>query len=185
MFREYVRSRNFPQVERYTSHQEIVTYYHDHPSEFQAVDNVKWQDIFIDASRYRSRDEARNFADQVAARARAGDDFNQLLKFDNGDSSYRNGEGFGQRRGEIKPIEAEPILFNLKDGEVGPIIEMPTGFHVIRLVKRQYAGLIPLDQKTQEEIRRKLQNLVADRESKRLLAELKQKATIEVEKTAP
>jgi parvulin-like peptidyl-prolyl isomerase len=185
MFREYVRSRIFPQVERYTSHQEILTYYNDHPSEFQAIDSVKWQDIFIDASRYHTRDEARGFAQQLVTRAQAGEDFNELLKFDNGDSSYRNGEGFGQRRGEIKPQEAEPILFRLKDGEVGPIVEMPTGFHVIRLVKRQYAGLIPLDQNTQEEIRKKLQNAVADRETKRLLAELRQNATIEVEKSAP
>jgi parvulin-like peptidyl-prolyl isomerase len=185
MFREYVRSRIYPQIERYTSHQEIVNYYNDHPGEFQAIDSVKWQDIFIDASRYPTRDEARAFAQQLATRARAGEDFNVLLKFDNGDSSYRNGEGFGQRRGEIKPVEAEPILFRLNDGELGPIIEMPAGFHLIRLVKRQHAGLIPLDQNTQEEIRKKLQNVVADRESKRLLAELKQKATIEVEKNAP
>jgi parvulin-like peptidyl-prolyl isomerase len=185
MFREYVRSRIFPQVERYTSHQEIVNYYNDHSSEFQAVDSVKWQDIFLDASRYRSREEARDFAQQLVTRARAGDSFDQLLKFDNGDSSYRNGEGFGQRRGEIKPVEAEAILFSLKDGDLGPVIEMPAGFHVIRLVKRQYAGLIPLDQKSQEEIRKKLQNVVAERESKRLVAELKQKATIEVEKNVP
>ena len=181
MAREYVRSRVFPLVERGSGHQEILTYYQEHPAEFQAVDGVRWQDIFIDASKYRSREEARSFAQQLQARAKAGEDWAALAKFDNGDSSYRSGEGFGQRRGEIKPIEVEPTLFNMKDGEVGPVVEMATGFHVIRVVKRTRAGLLPLDEKLQDEIRKKLQNQVADRESKRLLAELKQKAVIEIE----
>jgi parvulin-like peptidyl-prolyl isomerase len=185
MAREYMRSMVFTKVERATGHQEILDYYRDHPGDFQAVDSVKWQDIFIDAGRYRTREEALAFAEQLANRARAGEDFAKLSKYDNGDSSYRNGEGFGQLRGEIKPIEAEPILFRMKDGEVGPVIEIPTGYHVVRLLKRQQAGLIPLNEKTQEEIRRKLQMAAVERETKRLMAELRHKATIEVETHTP
>jgi peptidyl-prolyl cis-trans isomerase SurA len=186
MAREYMRSRIYPYIERWTGHQEILNYYQEHAGEFQQPDSVKWQDIFVDAGRFPSRQEARALADQLAARARAGEDFAELAKkYDNGNSVYNNGEGFGHQRAEIKPIEAEPILFGLKDGEVGPVIELPTGYHVIRLVKRDYAGLIPLDSKTQDAIRRKLQNIVAERESKRVLADLKQTATIEIETQAP
>lgn len=182
MAREYMRSRIYPMVERASGHQQILEYYQEHPGEFQAVDSVKWQDIFIDATRYRTREEARAFAEGLAARARKGEDFTKLMKYDNGDSSYRNGEGFGQRRGEIKPTEAEPILFQMQDGQIGPLIEIPTGFHVIRLVKRTRAGLLPLDEKLQNDIRRKLQNAVVERETKKLLDELKQKATVEIDR---
>jgi parvulin-like peptidyl-prolyl isomerase len=185
MAREYMRSMIYPKVERSTSHQDITDYYREHPNEFQAVDNVKWQDIFIDAGRYPSREAARAFAEQLASRARNGEDFAKLSQYDNGDSSYRNGEGFGQHRGEIKPIEAEQILFQMKDGQTGPVVEIATGFHVIRLIHREYAGLMPLNEKTQDEIRRKLQNVVVDRETKRLLAQLKEKATIEIETQVP
>ncbi len=182
MAREYMRSRIYPSVLLATGHQQIQDYYREHPGEFQAVDGVQWQDIFIDAGRYRTREEARAFAEGLAARARKGEDFAKLMKYDNGDSTYRNGEGFGQRRGEIKPPEAEPILFQMQDGQVGPVIEIPTGFHVIRLVKRTRAGLLPLDEKLQNDIRRKLQNLVVERETKKLLDELKQKATVEIDR---
>lgn len=178
--REYSRSRIYPMIERATGHQQIFEYYQEHPSAFQAVDSVKWQDVFIDAGRHKSRAEARAFAEQLAARASKGEDFAKLLQYDNGDSTYRNGEGFGSRRGEIKPPEAEPILFQLKDGQVGPVLEIPTGYHVLRLVKRTHAGKLPLDEKTQTDIRHKLQNIVADREYKKLVAELKEKATIEI-----
>ncbi|HEV3204695.1 MAG TPA: hypothetical protein VGY77_09935, partial [Gemmataceae bacterium] len=63
----------------------------------------------------------------------------------------------------------------------GPVVEITTGFHIIKLIKRDYAGLVPLDEKTQGEIRKKLQNMVVDRETKRLVVELKRDATIEIE----
>jgi parvulin-like peptidyl-prolyl isomerase len=179
MFREYLRSRLYPAVER-IGRQQIEQYYQEHLGDFQVVDIVNWQDIFIDASRFPSRAAARAFAEQLAARARAGEDFSKLLQYDNGDSSYRNGEGCGQHRGEIRPLEAEPILFRMRDGEVGPVIEIPTGYHVIRLTKRTYAGTLPLDQKTQDDVRKKLQYQVFEREAKRLVADLKQHAAIEI-----
>jgi parvulin-like peptidyl-prolyl isomerase len=184
MAREYMRSRIFPAVER-IGHEAILDYYQTHTAEFQVADSVKWQDVFIDASRFASREEARRFAEGLAARARAGQDFAKLLPYDNGDSSYRNGEGYGQRPGEIKPPEAEPLLFRMRDGEVGPVIEMPTGFHIIRLVKRQRAGLLTLDEKVQAEIRKKLQGIVAEREAKKLVTEMREKATIEIAGSEP
>jgi parvulin-like peptidyl-prolyl isomerase len=184
MAREYVRSRIFPTVDR-IGRQQIIEYFQDHAGEFQVEDSVEWQDIFIDASKYSNRNEARRLAEQLTERARAGQDFLQLAKFDNGSSSYQNAEGLGHRHGEINPPEAEPILFQLHDGEVGPLVEMPTGYHIIRLVKRQYAGQLALDEKTQSEVRRKLQGQVADREAKKLIDELRSKATIEIAGATP
>jgi hypothetical protein len=180
MAREYLKGMIFPHVERWAGHQEVVEYYREHPAEFQQQDGVKWQDIFIDSARYHSRQEARAVADQLVNRARKGEDFAQLLKYDNGDSSYRGGEGLGQHCGEIRPAEAEPALFAMKDGEVR-VVELPTGFHVVRLVKRDHAGAVPLDDKTQDAVRKKLQMQVVERETKRFVEELKQKATIEVD----
>lgn len=180
MAMEYMRSRIFPKIEHACGHEQIVEYYELHPAEFTVADQVTWQDIFIDASRFGSRELARRRAEEVAARARAGEDIAKLIAFDDGDASYRHGEGHGQQRGEIRPAEAEPVLFSLQEGQVGPLIELGNGFHVVRLVKRQYAGRRPLDEAAQAEIRKKLQNALAEREYKRLLAELKRKATIEI-----
>ena len=141
---------------------------------------MTWQDIFLDASRYPSREAAHQFAVELIAKAKAGADFRQLVtQFDQGNSSYLNGEGYGHRRGEIKPPDAEPVLFNMKDGELG-LVELTNGFHVIRLVKREYAGLKPLDDKTQTAIRNKLQGETWQREYDRILRELKRTATIEI-----
>jgi hypothetical protein len=183
MAMEYMRNRVVPAIDR-VGHQEITDYYEAHPEEFQIADSVTWQDIFIDASQFRARDEARASAENIMAQARNGADFLKLVnQYDKGDSSYRNGEGYGHRRGEIKPPQAEAVLFQMRDGDIS-LVELTNGYHVIRLVKRQFAGRQPLDVKTQTAIRNKLQNEVWDREYKRILADLKRKATIEISAAA-
>lgn len=182
IYQEYLRFRAGPALDR-IGHQQLLEYYHSHPDEFQTVDSVNWQDLFVASARHPSPEAARQFAEQLRQRAIRGEDFVQLVKeYDNGDASYRNGEGFGHKRGEIKPVEAEPVLFSLKDGEVGPLVELGNGYHIVRLVKREYAGKMPFDPKTQAKIRDKLRMEVFTRESKRVVAELRRKATIEIAK---
>jgi peptidyl-prolyl cis-trans isomerase SurA len=177
---EYMRSRIGSAIDR-VSLQQIKEYYEQHPEQFQINDSVLWQDIFVDASKFPDRARARQLAEQLIARARAGEDFAKLAQqFDQGDSSYRNGEGYGHQRGEIRPPEAEPILFGMHDGDIGPILEQPNGFHIIRLVKRDYAGLKPCDDKVQKSIKNKLESEVYQREWQRIIAELKRSATVEV-----
>ena len=183
MATEYIKNLVFPAIER-IGHEQIAEYYQLHPEEFRIPDGVTWQDIFIDSSKFPNRDASRQFAEQLVAKARAGEDFHAMVKqYDQGDSSYRNGEGYGHHRGEIKPTEAETILFNLHDGEVGPVVELKYGFHVLRLVKREYAGLKPLDEKTQTGIRNKLQGEAFEREYKRVIAVLKRNAAVEISTT--
>jgi parvulin-like peptidyl-prolyl isomerase len=182
---EYLRSMILPAIEHQVAHPQILEYYQKHPEQFHVDDSVDWQDIFIDASKHTSRAEARYFAQQIADKLRQGQDFTQLSKYDDGDSIYRKGKGYGTKRGEIQPPEAETVLFNLKDGEVGPLLEMENGYHIFRLVKRTHAGQLPFDEKAQTIIRDKLRNEIFARERKRVLAELHRKAQIEYSTAAP
>ncbi len=180
---EYLRSRIFPILETRVNHQMLLDYYEHHPEEFQVTDSVEWQDLFVAAGgrAHPSREEARAFAQSLAEQARKGADFAQLVKqYDEGDSSLRGGEGVGRKRGEIRPAEAEEALFKMSDGQVGALLEIPTGFHVVKLVHRQNAGQLPFDDKVQKQIRDKLRNKVFQDEMKKIIAELKRKAVIEV-----
>jgi len=181
MAREYMRNLIFPAVDSGIGLPQIREYYLQHLDEFRQDDRVEWQDIFIDQSKYASRDEATKVAQSVANLGRTGQDFIRLAaQYDKDNSGFGKAEGLGQRRGEIRPIECESYLFQMRPGEVGPVVELPTGFHVFRLVKRDVAGQTPLNDKTQEEIRRKLQVQVAEREWKYLVTDLKKKAKIEI-----
>jgi len=179
MAQGYLHARLEPYINR-IGHTEIMEYYNSHRDEFTQPDSVDWQDIFLDAERHASRAAARQFAEALVDRIRQGEDFAKLsAEFDNGESGrFRKGAGQGHKRGEIFPPEAEPVLFRMHEGDT-EIVECPHGFHVVHLVKRQYAGPIPFDAKLQKEIRDKLRNLVTLREKESLIKELKRKAVID------
>jgi len=177
------RSRIFPLIQ-HVGHTQALEYYETHMNQFWREDSVRWQDLFIAVGpKHPSRPQARAFALELAGRLKKGEDFKNLLQYDDGTSHYnKDGEGTGKKRGQIEPRELENYLFNLFDGDVGPIVELSTGFHVIRLIKREYAGQIPFNQETQKIIITKLKNEIADREAKKIIDELKSRAVIGIER---
>jgi hypothetical protein len=182
---EYVRSRIFPIVEQEVNHEAIVEYYQEHAREFETPERIQWQDIFVAASKHPDRIAARRFAESIVAKARAGTEWIKLSEqYDDGDSAYRRGEGFGQQRGEIKPPEVEPVLLLMQPGQLA-LVEVANGFHVIRLVKHEFTGHTPLDEKTQAAIKRKLQEEVGEREYKRILADLKRRTQVYIDTDTP
>jgi parvulin-like peptidyl-prolyl isomerase len=175
MMQEYLGSRVGGMIRRIGIN-ELRDYYDEHLNDFRVEDSVEWLDLFVAASRFATRDEARLYAEQLAARARNGEDFTALVKqYDCGDSSLRNGSGIGAKRGEILPREAEAIVFELKEGQVGPLVELGSGFHIVKVARRTYAGQRPFDAAVQGEIRKKLQAQIGEREYKRIIAELKER----------
>jgi parvulin-like peptidyl-prolyl isomerase len=178
----YLSNRVRPLMDK-VGRAEIRDYYDKHLDEFRRLDNVKWQDLFIAVGpKHPTLPDARNFAGELAGRLIMGEDVAQLLPLTDGDSRYRNGEGCGQRKGEIQPPELEKYLFEMKDGEIGPLVELSTGVHIIRLVQREYAGQIPFTPEIQKAIRSKLRSEIGERESKRVLHELKNRTVIEIER---
>src|SRR5262245_8514728 len=183
---EYMRSRIFPLLQQAISYPEIKDYYDTHSNEFQRVESVKWQDVFIAVSpKLPTVADARQFADDLIAQCRTGADFAKLSQYDDGDSKFRDGEGQGSRRGEIRPAELEAYLFKMRNGQIGPVVELATGVHIFRLVSRDPGGMLPLNEAVQNQIRSKLRNPLADREYKRIARELRARAVIEVVTTAP
>jgi parvulin-like peptidyl-prolyl isomerase len=178
---QYIQSRVYPEVAR-VSHEDLYEYYKQHLTEFCTVDRVQWQDIFIIVGpNHPTMADARQFAEQILGAVRQGQPFEEFLRFDEGDSwSYRKGEGNGQLRGEIRPPELEAYLLKMRPGEVGPVVELSTGVHVFRVLKRDYAGQLPFNEEVQTRIGIKLKNTIADREYKRLVKELRERAVIEI-----
>jgi parvulin-like peptidyl-prolyl isomerase len=176
MMTAYVRSIVGPKVQRAVKFEDMRAYYQAHADEYSVEDRVVWQDIFVPAA------GGRQLAEQVLAKARAGTDFPAILAEYNTDGQQRMfAAGFGEKRGEVRPADAEPILFALQPGQVGPLIELGSGFHVVKLTQRDHAGTRPFtDAAVQADIRKKLQNQLAEREYRRVVDDLKRRAAIEI-----
>lgn len=93
-----------------------------------------------------ARAEIRARAEQVLARARAGEDFAELAKQNSEDSTAAQGGDLGAvGRGQmVKPFE--DAAFALQAGQVSDLVETPFGLHIIKVDSRQEARTKPLDE---------------------------------------
>ena len=183
---EYARSRIRPILEARVSFDLIRDYYEAHKNEFQTVDKVVWQDIFIPVSaNLPTVDAVKRFADNLLAQCRSPQDFNRLMVYNAGDSKFRNGEGLGQLRGSIQPPEFEKVLFQMTERDIGLVMPHLQGVHIIRVQKREYAGQLPFNDQTQKTIRRKLEGQLFEKEYQRLVRELRTRYVYRIERETP
>lgn len=160
---------------------QVQQYYATHADEFKTDDRVKWLDLFVSNTRFATPDDARKYAEQVRGVLAGGADFAKTVEqYGHGDSKLRNGDGLGEKRGEIQPAELEPAVFAMKAGELSGVLATPTGFHVVRVVEREVGGVRPFDEKTQTAVRQKVAAQVQKAEYDRLIEELWRKTTVRV-----
>ncbi|HUR53941.1 MAG TPA: peptidyl-prolyl cis-trans isomerase [Gemmataceae bacterium] len=180
MTEEYVRSM-LKEKGRTVGLAEIRAHYTRHPNDFKTDDAVKWLDLFVSFNKFETPRAAYDHALAVQQEAARGGDFVTLVKkHDHGDASLRNGEGAGTKRGEIRPADVEPVLWLLQPGQVSNLIETPAGYHIVKVVERQVAGVRAFDEKLQAEIRDKLMRKMREQEYTRLVEELWRKSVVEV-----
>ena len=182
---EYVRSAVKDRA-RVPGFADIRTYYELHPDEFKSADKVKWLDIFISFNKHPSQQAALAHAEQVRTQAintkygPAADFVALVKKYDNGLAVGNGGVGVGSKRGEIQPADVEPVVWSLKPGEVSSPIWTPTGYHIVKVAERDYAGIQTFDAKLQNQIRDKLQKQNREEEYQKLIEELWRKGTVRV-----
>jgi parvulin-like peptidyl-prolyl isomerase len=159
--------------EKFVTLNDLWDYYTAHPKEFAVDDSVKWLDLFVAFNRFKSEDDAKAYADTVWRQAVAGTDFVSLVKqYGQGDSNLRDGEGVGNKRGEVQPPELEGTLMEMDAGHLSPLLRTATGYHIVKVTERRKAGVKPFDQAVQTEIREKLVSTIREREYRTLVDEL-------------
>src|SRR5271168_424038 len=92
-------------------------------------------------------DEIRKKAEDVLAKAKKGANFEELAKqySDDTGSKVKGGDLGWVLRGQTVP-EFEQIAFSLKKGEMSGLVKTMFGFHIIKLIDREDARTLTLDE---------------------------------------
>ncbi|HMP60595.1 MAG TPA: peptidyl-prolyl cis-trans isomerase, partial [Gemmatales bacterium] len=177
---EYVRNLVRDKLEQITR-EDLLEYYQAHPEEFDRPELVTWQHIYIDAHRFPSRTEARQYTERLQQQVlamRTREEFAPLAEqYSHSPDRFDKGEQ-ATPPSQIRPPELQPVVLGLAPMQTGPIVETENGFHIVRMVSYQRGGRAPFAEVC-EAIRRKLQERIGMEEFNRLLKEMKAKAVVE------
>ena len=158
--------------------EELKKYYEEHRDLFTRPEQRRARHILIkvapDASPAQ-QEAARKKAAELAARARAGEDFAQLAKqySDDPGSKKVGGELGWFSRGRMVP-EFEQAVFSMSPGAISDPVKTPYGWHVIQLEEVREAGVRPFEE-VRGQIESQLRFPRLREEAKKVAAELRAK----------
>ena len=143
---------------------EMRDYYNAHLDEFDQAAQVTWREIVVSAAKSPSHAEARSKAEGLLERLRLGDDFAKVAQTESDGPTRLEGGLWKTSPGGYAVASVNQALETLPQGEFSPIIEGPSGFHIVRVEGRRDAGPARFDE-VQDQIRetigeRKYQNAV-------------------------
>jgi peptidyl-prolyl cis-trans isomerase C len=129
---------------------QIEAFYKENPAQFRQPERVRASHILIrlpEGADAAAKAKVRAQAEQVLADVKKGGDFAALAKQHSADpgSAERGGDlGYFSAGQMVGPFNE--AAFSLAPGATSELVETQFGFHIIRVVDKQPAGVVPLDQ---------------------------------------
>ncbi|HEX2853492.1 MAG TPA: peptidylprolyl isomerase [Opitutaceae bacterium] len=124
----------------------IETFYKENKDRFYEEDKVHLRLIQISRNNSETDAELKVQADNILARIRGGEKFEDLAKEFSKDARRSKGGDWGwQRRSDFRK-EFSDAAFALKKGEVSDPIILPEGCFLLFAEDRKFAGIQPIDE---------------------------------------
>jgi peptidyl-prolyl cis-trans isomerase SurA len=164
------------------SDDDVRNYYRTHPQEFGGEVELKVRHIFLpvrEGATKADEEKVRAQGEKVLQRLKTGEDFAKVAKeVSKGPSAADGGDLGWLRRGTIQK-QLEDAAFQLKDGELSPLVRAGPGFHLLKVEGRRTGGGRTYEEAA-EEIRLRLFDEQASASRAQYLEQLKKDAHVDV-----
>lgn len=158
---------------------EIESFYKDHPERFKRNETVTVRTIL---SRFRpgtTEEDSRSKLETVMKKIDAGESLEKLARMYSDDHSADRGGLVGPLvRGGTIP-EFDQKVFNMKPGEISGIFKSSIGFHIVKLISKNPAGIIDFEQ-AKPRIRSYLIEMGKSEALRKYIQELRESAKVEI-----
>jgi peptidyl-prolyl cis-trans isomerase SurA len=162
--------------------EELGAFYLKHREDYEGKEAVRIQQILVPFPENvdpAAKATLKNEADELYKRLAAGESFDTLAaRYSHGPAAGAGGDVGFVERGMIFPA-VEKVAFSLKKDEISPVIESPIGFHIVKLIDRRGAGIMPLES-VRVEIQAKIENEKMEKKYVEWIAELRSKSHIDM-----
>ncbi|HEV8240103.1 MAG TPA: peptidylprolyl isomerase [Thermoanaerobaculia bacterium] len=165
------------------SDEEAHRFYEQNPDRMKRPPQVRVRHLLVavpQSAAAAQKQAARQKAEGLLARIKAGGDFAAIARESSDDTGSRNDGGLLPwfSRGEMVP-PFEQAAFALKTGQTSGVVESPFGFHVLRLEDQRPAAAVPF-----EEAKPQIEQFLSRQQARELLdrkvAALRKAAKVEV-----
>ncbi len=167
LVQRYLRDRIMPNI--HVSHSELLAYY-DRVRDERYVEptRIRMRLIVLKKSEFKTPKDARDQAAIVMGRLQAGEGFAGLARqYSHGVMAKKGGDWGYVTRGAFRIKEVDDVLFTLRTGEVGPIVETDEAFYLVMAEHRKDARVLPF-----AEVQRELDEELRDRRRHELFAQI-------------
>jgi parvulin-like peptidyl-prolyl isomerase len=127
--------------EEEVGHAEMLAYYRDHIADYKFEATARWEELAVRFDKFSSKAEAYRALAAMGNEVFQGADFAEVAKArSQGVTADEGGQYDWTTRGGLVSEELNKALFTLPVGQLSPIIETRTGFHIVRVLERRAAG---------------------------------------------
>ena len=165
------------------SPEQVADFYKKNPDRFKQGERVRASHILITVPQGAdgpTKDKAREKAEGLLKKIKAGGDFAALAKENSQDpgSAVQGGDlGFFQPGQMVGPFN--DVAFKMAPGAVSDLVETQFGFHIIKVVDKQEGRMVPLEE-VRPQLTQFLENQNRQRESGEFVATLRAKSKVEI-----
>jgi peptidyl-prolyl cis-trans isomerase SurA len=169
-----LRQRNLNSDKIVISPTRIENHYKEHLKDYQLGDQVKLRMISINQPAGAPKGLAKKIAEEVHAKLLDGAPFSQMAAVYSDGSARTTGGDRGWVDRNFLNKELTEVAFNLKPGELSPVIDLPGGAYILYAEDSRISYTRPLAD-VQDEIERELRGQEQERLLKKWIDRLKAK----------
>jgi parvulin-like peptidyl-prolyl isomerase len=158
---------------------DLVSYYQSHLDDYKIPAKVRWQQVQVSWNGKTSQPQARTRIQQAHGALERGQPFELVAKqFSDGPTATSGGEWDWTSRGALAEQKLEDAIFELPIGQLSPVIEGKTAFHIVQVVDRQAESRTPFGD-VQDDIAKKLEQSLQQNLPQQFVQQLFDEAIIE------
>jgi peptidyl-prolyl cis-trans isomerase C len=178
---KYLKSQVFDKVS--VTDQAAKTFYDQNQAKMKQPERLRMRHILIRVAENATeadKQKAREKADALLARIKAGEDFAKLARENSEDpgSKANGGELPPMGRGETVPPFEQAAFALQKPNDVSPVVQSQFGFHIIQLIERLPESQVPFEQ-AKGRILQMLRQQQAEKQLQAQIQALKAKGKVE------
>jgi hypothetical protein len=158
------------------TYDEMTDFYQKNLAMFTSTPKARWQEMVVLLSRHNTEQEALRKISWMGNQVAQGAPFEEIAKANSDGFTASNGGIYDwTATGDLTSVELEQAIFSQPIGQLSPtIIRSSTGLHIIRVLERQEAKVVPFIE-AQITIRERIRNLRTQRYQDEYLTELRRR----------